>query len=553
MNSASDSASTPARWPTYLLLLCMLLWVGAFTRDPMVLATVPGVLGFIAVVERARTTKQAFLILSLFGAIAIGTGYSWLADTMQLFGGLAPIPSYLATALFGVLGMAHGWVFIFVYRAMLARGNRPHPMSTAILICAVESIPGIRFFPWMVGHGAVNNAPLVQNAEWGGVSGVSFALLCLIVPFYEWIRWAFASTRTTARPKAALLTFAVGVGLYGWGMWRYADVNDAVREAEQTLRVGIVQANVGSVDKRAAENGVVNKDVLARRAYERGSREAADKGAELIVWPETAVTLPVPFSLGPRQADGYLANNGYRFIRELGQERAFLCGMYERYNTRRTQPMDGRRRGVDRYNTAALRQPGGIDAEWTTVRKVYLIPFGEYMPFGLPEEQFLPQNFKMRAGEGGQKPLYYRERTLVPFLCYEGILPDHVREACAGEAPDILVSLTNDSWFGDTWEPWQHLNFTRFRCVEHRAPMVRATNTGISAFVTPSGDVVKMLGLGLTDEKRGNPEVLMHDVRLVDHGRTIYASFGYMLPYALWVLALLGLLAALAKPPPITE
>lgn len=553
MKPAPPSASSSARWPTYLLLLCMLLWVFAFTDDPLVLATVPGVLGFVAVVERARSTKQAFLILSLFGAVAIGAGYSWLAETIQRFGNQAPVPSYIATALFGVLGMAHGWVFIFVYRAMLRRGNRPHPLGVVVLICAVESIPNIRFFPWMVGHGAVNNAPLLQNAEWGGVSGVSFALLCLIVPFSEWIRWAFARTRGTARPKAALATFAIGLALYGWGMWRYADVNAALRDAQQTLRVGIVQANVGSVDKRDAERGVQNKDALSRRAYERGSREAAAAGAELIVWPETAVTLPVPFSLGPRQADGYLANNGYRFIRELGQERAFLCGMYEAYRTRRTERMDGRRRGVDRFNTAALRQPGGIDAEWTTVRKVYLIPFGEYMPFGLPEEQFLPQNFKMRAGESGQAPLSYRERTLVPFLCYEGILPDHVRQACAGEAPDVLVSLTNDSWFGDTWEPYQHLNFTRFRCVEHRAPMVRATNTGISAFVTPTGDVVKQLGLGLSDAKRGKPEVLVHDVRLLGHGRTLYASLGYMLPYAFWVLALLGLLAALAKPPRITE
>ncbi len=553
MKPADELEPPRSRWPTVGLLLCMLLWVFAFTRDPLVLATVPGVIAFIAVIERARSTKQAVLLLSLFGALAIGTGYSWLAETIQRFGNQAPIPSYVATALFGVLGMAHGWVFILVYRAMLRRGNRPHPLQTAVLICAVECIPNIRFFPWMVGHGAVNNAPLLQSAEWGGVSGVSFALLCLIVPFHEWLHWAFAKSRSVARPQAALVTFVIGLALYGWGMWRYADVGDQIREAKQTIRVGIVQANIGSVDKRDAENGVRNKDALAKLAYERGSRMAVEQDAELIVWPETAVTLPVPFGLGARQADGYLAKHGYGFIRELGADRAFLCGMYEAYKTRRTERMDARRRGVDRYNTAALRQPGGYDAEWSTVRKVYLIPFGEYMPFGLPEEQFLPQNFKMRAAESGQKPLVYRELSLVPFLCYEGILPDHVREQCGGEAPDVLVSLTNDSWFGDTWEPYQHLNFTRFRCVEHRAPLVRATNTGISAFVSPTGDVLKQLELGLSDEKRGNPEVLVHDVALLKGSRTIYASFGHMLPYLLWVVALLGLLAAMLKPPPLVE
>ncbi len=193
-----------------------------------------------------------------------------------------------------------------------------------------------------------------------------------------------------------------------------------------------------------------------------------------------------------------------------------------------------------------------MDAEWTTVRKVYLIPFGEFMPFGLPESM-LPQGFKMRAGESGQQPMKYKQHTLVPFLCYEGILPDHVRGSCGGTQPDILVSLTNDSWFGDSWEPYQHLNFTRFRAVEHRAPIVRATNTGISAYVSASGDVVKTQPLGLSEAKRGNADVLQHEVRILDRDRTVYASFGYMIPYALWILSLLALLSSMMRPPPIME
>ena len=80
MKPDDDWGSSPSRWPSYALMLVMLLWVFAFTREPLVLATVPGVIGFLAVVERAPTTRRALLLCSLFGAVAIGAGYHWLAN-----------------------------------------------------------------------------------------------------------------------------------------------------------------------------------------------------------------------------------------------------------------------------------------------------------------------------------------------------------------------------------------------------------------------------------------------------------------------------------------
>ena len=137
---------------------------------------------------------------------------------------------------------------------------------------------------------------------------------------------------------------------------------------------------------------------------------------------------------------------------------------------------------------------------------------------------------------------------MAPFLCYEGILPEHVRDVCAGKRPDLLVSLTNDSWFGDTWEPYQHLNFTRFRAVEHRAPLLRATNTGISAFVDTTGDIAPKERLGLFTEG-----VLVKDVPLVKRDPTVYVRFGYGFPWAAGLLALLVLFSSLLRPPPLLE
>ena len=545
-----QSAGRARAWAANIVLFAiMLVWVGAFIPEPRVLCTIPGLLVLLFVIERSKTTRRAIGWITLFGAIGLTVGYSWLAQTVQDFGGIPVVPSWVLTALFGVVGVAHGIVLTLFYRPRLARGRRLHPLSLVLLLVAVETLP-IRFFPWMVGHGAVDVPPLVQSAEWGGVPGVSFVLLCLIVPIYEWLYWAFARSGPKSRPRAALVTFCIGLALYGWGAWRYDQVREEERRATESgkfLRVGIVQPNWGSLAKRSDENKTPPDPHASMRLYEEGSKRAKELGAELIVWPETAITHAIPMDPErPRKTDGVLANAGYRWMRGLGADTAFLVGMYERIEPSRKRWQDPLEKRVDeRHNVAALRQPGGIDAPWSVYRKLYLIPFGEAMPLGLPRS-FLPQDFYMLPGPDGQGPLEYKGLRFVPFLCYEGILPEHVLDIAGEERPDVLMSLTNDSWFGDTWEPYQHLNFTRFRAVEHRAPMVRATNTGISAFVSASGDVEARLELFDRD-------VLVRPVPLVERSRTIYARFGRYFPIATWIFALLAFFTYRMRPPPIID
>jgi len=539
----------------FLAALLMLTWLGSFTPHPIVLCTVSGVIGWLLLVEHCQTTRSAMLWMFFFGAFGIGFGYRWLAQTTQDFGNLPVVVSWVLTGIFGAIGIVHGVVFGVLYRALLARGRRPHPLLTVLLIVGAEHLP-IRLFPWKVGHGAVDVPALVQAAAWGGVSAVSFVLLCLIVPVYEWIQWAFGPEGGGARPKAAVATFVLGCALFGFGQWQYGRVQAEEDAAETSLSVGIVQANVGHRNKERRP-GLQQSN---RDAYQRGSAKAAAEGAELIVWPETAITAPVPFmepDQRPFVTNGYLDRIGYAFLTELGKDHAFLVGAYERKDVVRTNIKTGRKND-ERYNVAALRQPGDRSAPWSVYRKVYLIPFGEHIPSPLnamlDEKKYLPQKFKMRpgsrVGEAAKHSsmLEYKGLKLATFLCYEGILADYVRGICDGERPDLLVSLTNDSWFGDTWEPYQHLNFTRFRAVEHRTPLVRATNTGISAFVSMTGDVKAADRLGL-----GKEGVLVRDVKLVKRGPTAYDRFGYAFPWVCAILALLGFLGSMMRPPPLED
>jgi apolipoprotein N-acyltransferase len=504
-----------------------------------VLATVPGAVGVLWLAERCRTWLRFVGWMCVFGAVGIGTGYHWLAQTVRDFGGLGVPASWVVTAVFGVSGTVHAWIFGFFYRGMLARGRRPHPIVVAALVVAVETLP-VRLFPWSAGHGAVDVPPLLQLAEWGGVPLVSFALYCLVVPVWEAIRSVFPGATPEGRPGRAAACFALGAALFGLGLWRYRDVRAEDAAAKDTLRVSIVQANVGSHAKRDATTGRAESRLRSVAAYERGTRKAVAEGAELVVWPETAITAAVPLR-DALQTNSFLARSdvGFGFLNELGRDRGFLVGVYEAVQDRVTH---GTQRNESRYNDAALRQAGDRNATWTKYRKVFLIPFGEAMPFGLMKER-LPQGFEMLAGKMPQEPLEFRGVRIVPFLCYEGILPEHVRALAGGRRPHLLASLTNDSWFGDTWEPWQHLNFTRFRAVEHRAPMVRATNTGVSAFVNAAGDVESLLGVG-------EEGVLTSDVPLAHRGETLYARFGFRFPWLAGLLALFAWLGALLRPPP---
>ncbi|MFV1959568.1 MAG: apolipoprotein N-acyltransferase, partial [Planctomycetota bacterium] len=527
----------PAGPGTVLLALVMMLWVFAFTPHPEVLATVPGLVALLALTERCPRYRDVVLWLVLFGAVATGIGYSWLAGTIQRFGGVEPVVSWFLLALFGVWNTIHGWIFVGVHRSWLARGRRPHPLLTVALFVGCEALP-IRMFGWMSGHGAVDVPPLLQAAAWGGVAGVSFVLCCLVVPVHEWLRWAFARRGPPARLAAALVTFLVGMLLYGVGLVAYGTVQKEERDATRHLRTALVQSNVGSLDKRRATEGGPTARRASIAAYRRLTAQAVAEKAKLVLWGETAITERVPL-LRDRETNLFLRTRGYDFLLEAGKERAFLVGLYEAAPGP-TSLLTGKRKDR-RYNDAALRSPGGLDAPWSAYRKVHLIPFGETMPLGLPQS-YLPQGFEMLAGTPPQPFLEVYGITMEPSLCYEGILADYVRENAGGKRPDLLVNLTNDSWFGDTWEPHQHLNFSRFRAVEHRAPLLRVTNTGISAFVSATGDVEASLGVGVAG-------VLVREVPIVDRGPTLYVRLGHAFPWLLLLLALGGWLLALLRPP----
>src|SRR5690606_8496055 len=234
----------------------------------------------------------------------------------------------------------------------------------------------------------------------------------------------------------------------------------------EPLRVAAVQGNVPQLLKWEPQQ------LNAQLALYRDLTLAAPP-ADLIVWPETAV--PVL----RQHAETYLPAMGEQ-ARERGA--ALITGLPIR------QPNAA---GELRYYNGLTSLGDGSG----TYLKQKLVPFGEYVPLqdvlrGLIEFFDLPMSDFAR-GEPGQALLQARGYRLAPFICYEVVYPEFAASLAAQS--DILLTVSNDTWFGSSIGPLQHLQMAQMRALEAGRWMIRATNNGVTALIDPHGRVSQRL------------------------------------------------------------
>jgi apolipoprotein N-acyltransferase len=200
------------------------------------------------------------------------------------------------------------------------------------------------------------------------------------------------------------------------------------------------------------------------------TRQAIAEGTDLVIWPESA--LPYTFELDHAAADS---------IRRIASDARvpILLG---------SQQIE---RGVPAkyYNSAYLVRPDGSTGE--IYRKMHLVPFGEYVPlkrilfFAAPLVEAVSD---FSAGESAVL-MTVDGHSISTAICYEIVYPDLVRRFVAGGS-ELLTTITNDAWFGDTSAPHQHFAQAAMRAIENGRYLVRAANTGISGIVDPYGRVI---------------------------------------------------------------
>jgi apolipoprotein N-acyltransferase len=279
-------------------------------------------------------------------------------------------------------------------------------------------------------------------------------------------------------PAGAALLLVVGLAAYGG--FRLRTLKQTGNDSEP-ITLAVVQANIGQYARLAAELGTYESTRRILDTYFELSREAlAPTRPDLLVWPETAY--PTTFG-SPKSTDGAAFDREIAgFVAKEGVPLVF--GTYDAEEGREfnaavvLEPEHDGGVSFDAYHKAALfplieHVPAWLD--WPWVRRV--LPWlGSWMP-GVGGEVF---SLRLSAG---------RRLRIAPLICYDAIKPRLAREAVRRGA-ELILTLSNDSWFDDGAGPRLHLVLSAFRSIETRRPQVRATNTGISAVIAATGDLL---------------------------------------------------------------
>jgi apolipoprotein N-acyltransferase len=298
-------------------------------------------------------------------------------------------------------------------------------------------------------------------------------------------------------------------------------VIDKRAAASQELTVGTVQANMGLFEKHQNPYEGMNRHMKLTGDLKR-------EGVDLVVWSETSVMNPLPATA---YKDAVRDNVG----RRLGVPAIVGSVLIDRV---------GGARGYKLYNSAlSTNFRGEVTGRYD---KEYLLTFGEYLPFGnmIPKlYEWSPNSGRFEPGTS-LEPLVIADKSgndhkVTTLICYEDILPSFTREAVnhANGESELIVNMTNDAWFGDTTEPWEHLALAQLRAIEHRRYLVRSTNSGVSAIVDPVGRV-------LSHTKTFQQETLREKIHWM-RASTLYEALGDW-PWRLAALAV-GLMAFVRK------
>jgi len=427
--------------------------------------------------------KASFLFGCLFWAL---TGF-WLVNVTVP--GFLLVVAYLALyfAGFGLVCAdflnLRGELGITLYR---------NDLKTLLYVPAawvvLEWLRGVIVFgglPWaLVAYSQWRNLPVIQIADLTGAYGVSFFILFVNVGLFKLAR-SFRLRPPAAIPeqtdyrKKSLMGLAAALVLSwtlvnGYGAVKLALGSKAdAAVSNKHLRISLLQGNIPQDQKWDARI----KGIIFEK-YKRLTFMSAIEKSDLIVWPETAFP-------GYLEDEPVMSAHLRSMVRQSRTE--VLVGV----------PTYGDlEEGVSFFNSVV--HYGADGEEKQRYNKVHLVPFGEYIPFApvfgiirhfIHIGDFTPGREKtvFTVDTRYQKPNSHVKFSAL--VCFEDIFPGLVR-SFVNNGAELLVNVTNDAWFGKTSAPYQHAAASVFRAVENRVPVVRATNTGYSCFISPEGEVL---------------------------------------------------------------
>ncbi|MBM6549689.1 apolipoprotein N-acyltransferase [Marinomonas ostreistagni] len=445
----------------------------------------------------AKDRKQAFACAVSFALGLFSAGVSWVYISVANFGQVGLVIAALIT--FGLILAASLYWGVFGYVFFRLNERLPIKFMPFLFIASLLGFEWLRSwlftgFPWLLPGYIVEASWLFEWLPIGGIwfvsavcllSGVAVAQ-ALICRQYRWASFA------------GLLWLAAGV---------LSMISPSFVSPTETQRVTLVQGNVAQDQKWLSETA---QQTLS--FYQQATLENLD--SDIVIWPETAITYL------QHQVKPFFE----RFGEQLADEETTLITGVPVYDPRREAYFNG---------VWALGNGFGL------YEKQKLVPFGEYVPlaqwfgpifdlFGMPMSQF-------KKGPANQPTLQAGEISVAPFICYEVVYPELVRSMVRDS--DVLLTISNDAWFGDSIGPLQHLQIAQFRAKESGRYMIRATNNGVTAIINERGEIEQRL-------PQFTQAVLNAEVKGMQ-GNTPYVLYGNL---GLWLLlAAMAMLASLPQ------
>lgn len=444
--------------------LLMALAGGLFTLgfSPYNVSPIPMLSVAVAfMLVRTITAKAAASNGFVFGLGLFGAGVSWVYVSIHEFGAASPPLAGFLTLLFVA---AMSLLFIVppftLYSWLNKKKQKLSPWQQALLFASIWVLFEwtrswlLTGFPWLLAGYALMDTPFKYLAPVTGVYGLSMTTVLTACLFSVLV---IPQNRKPA-VVAALLS------LLPWGV---AFMLSNVQWTKPTGKVefSAIQGNIPQ-DLKWDPNFIQT----TVNTYVDLTANQWDK--DLIIWSENAI--PV------------LYNQSKAFIDQLDREAkshssTLILGM----------PVDEHSGDRTRYynSVIALGQGSG------RYDKQKLVPFGEYVPLesilrGMIDFFDLPMS-EFSRGASNQKLLKTGDAVIAPYICYEVVYPDFAARLARNS--DLLLTISNDTWFGDSIGPEQHFQMARMRALETGRYLIRDTNDGITALIDDRGNVVESI------------------------------------------------------------
>ncbi|MGD9153078.1 MAG: apolipoprotein N-acyltransferase [Gammaproteobacteria bacterium] len=391
----------------------------------------------------------------LFGIGLFGVGASWVYISMHRFGGASILLSTILTALF-IITLA--LFFAAQGYCMMRFAPKKFVISFPIFWVLFEWLRSHLFtgFPWLLLGYSQTNSPLRGYAPIIGVYGISFLVALSAALIIMSFRGLIAESRNF---KHSFLCFIILILI--WIIGGLLTPINWAKPIGKPITVSIVQGNIPQQLK-----WLPNQIAPTIQHYKNLTQPYWD--SDIILWPEAAIPLPLPYA--------------QTFVNQLSitakkHHASLILGIPIQINSQ--------------YYNAAIALGAGSGKYY----KQRLVPFGEYVPFenilrglftffDLPMSEFI-------KGPKKQDLLRAGNVLIAPYICYEAAYAHLVHRNLP--KAQLLITISNDAWFGKSIAAAQHLQIGQMRCLETGRYMLFSTNNGITAIINPQGKIVKRL------------------------------------------------------------